>query len=201
MIHKRIEKFQRSVTMSRDEIGLDLQQMLKHMRDDQYIDETFLSDKDENEEEVDGGATGKANQENSIKQQDSYFKRLNTTEKDKILEKQIGESQFALTRLLTVGPADLLLEDSLRRSFDLNDGSNGQEENVGNQIAQYMPRKFNKMTLEEREQIKQLIVQQGFEISFGTLGDIINKSLTTEDYFKERGFVFSEPKPLPEPPQ
>ena len=61
-----------------------------------------------------------------------------------------------------------------------------------------MPKKFNKMTLEEREQIKTLIVEQEFENSFGTLGNIINKSLTTEDYFKERGFVFSEPK-LPEP--
>ena len=67
MIHKRIEKFQRSVTMSRDEIGLDLEQMLKHMRDDQFIDETFLSDKDENEEENgDGRATGQSKETNSI---------------------------------------------------------------------------------------------------------------------------------------
>ena len=54
------------------------------------------------------------------------------------------------------------------------------------------------MTKEEREQIKELIKQQEFEKEFGTLGNIINNSLTTEDYFKERGYVFSEPKPLPE---
>ena len=62
MIHKRIEKFQRSVTLTRDEIGLDLEQMLKHMRDDQFIDETFLSDKDEEED----GAEAQAKLDDSI---------------------------------------------------------------------------------------------------------------------------------------
>ena len=45
-----------------------------------------------------------------------------------------------------------------------------------------------------------MIIEQDFEKSDGTLGTILNKSLTTNDYFKERGFVFSDPK-LPEPPK
>ena len=45
-----------------------------------------------------------------------------------------------------------------------------------------------------------MIIDQDFEKSDGTLGSILNKSLTTNDYFKERGFVFSDPK-LPEPPK
>ena len=58
------------------------------------------------------------------------------------------------------------------------------------------------MTLEERVQIKTLIKDADFEKSFGTLGTIINNSLTTKDFFDDRGYVFIEtcaPVPVDEP--
>lgn len=156
-IKNRINMFRRQVTMDFQDTSLDLEQMLQNIHDDQFINDTFESEGD-GEQQIEVASVI-----------DHQLTGLMTGQEDSELEREIGENQYGLLRLQTKTFSDKGDKAVLVEGADQGDDSKEPEE------SPYEPQKFTKMTMEERDLIREMFKQNRFE---GTLGSIIENSLT-----------------------